>query len=220
MSNHATLSPSGSTRWLECPASVTLSEGIPNSTNIHAEVGTTMHLVGEILLKYGKTASELFSGLLYHADYYANYVREYQTSTSHWHIEERVKVFKECWGTVDAIVYDRGHLRIIDLKGGKSPVKAKDNTQLMLYALGAMRMYPDTTKVTLHICQPRAKDSEWSPTLKELKAFKKKAKKAGTKALNPEELSQAYTSARCWYCPAQHLCNAFADASNPFKKEK
>ena len=222
MSNaHAKLSPSGSTRWLECPASVTLESTVTDNEDfkVHAEVGTLAHHMGEILLKSGKTSNELFAGLHYNVDQYVEYVRALQTPTSHWHIEGRVKVFKGCWGTVDAIVYDRGHLHIIDLKYGKSPVKSEGNTQLMLYALGAIRMYPKTKKVTLHIVQPRAKNSAWEVNLEELKAFKKKAKKAGEKALDPEELNESYDSNRCFWCSAQHLCNAFNEKRSGFKDE-
>jgi len=222
MRNHATLSPSGADRWLECPMSATATVDAPYTTSVHAEVGTVTHLVGELALKYNKTVSELFSGLLYNAEQYINYVREYETSTSESLYEAKVKIFKGCWGTCDALVYDKGHLHVIDLKSGKVPVKAKGNAQLMLYALGAMKLFPDTKKVTLHIAQPRAKDNMWDISVGELRLFQKFAKKSGKKALDAENLEANPSNSRCWYCPAKDKCEAYQHdgKQSPFKKVK
>jgi len=219
MSNHAVLSPSGSNRWLECPASIKEVEP-PYTTNVYAEVGTVTHSVGELALKYGKTVGQLFSGLLYTAEQYVNYVREYETSTSESLYEARVEIFKGCYGTCDALVYDQGHLHVIDLKSGKTQVKAEGNTQLMLYALGAMKLFPKTKEVTLHICQPRAKDKMVDVTVKELKTFKKVAKKAGKKALDFTNNEVNPSSSRCWYCPSKDSCEAYQHEGkqSPFKE--
>ena len=62
-------------------------------------------------------------------------------------------------GTGDAVIYNHhlGELHVIDLKYGRGvPVEAQGNPQLMLYAIGALRMgheYVETVRVT--IVQPR-----------------------------------------------------------------
>lgn len=65
-----------------------------------------------------------------------------------------------CWGTVDAALVTNGSIHVFDLKFGENePVNAKNNAQLMLYAVGLCQtykpMYPSITDIVLHIIQPR-----------------------------------------------------------------
>lgn len=65
-----------------------------------------------------------------------------------------------CWGTVDAALVTNGSIHVFDLKFGENePVNAKNNAQLMLYAVGLCQtykpMYPSITNIVLHIIQPR-----------------------------------------------------------------
>ena len=46
-SEHSTFSPSGTDRWVACPASIQLSEGIPDETSKYAIEGTLAHKVCE-----------------------------------------------------------------------------------------------------------------------------------------------------------------------------
>ena len=48
---HATLSPSSASRWMACPASVRLSEGIPNTSSIFAAEGTACHELAALCLQ-------------------------------------------------------------------------------------------------------------------------------------------------------------------------
>ena len=54
---------------------------------------------------------------------------------------------------------DRGELHIIDFKYGQGVlVEAEENPQMMLYALGALRLFDslyDITEVSMSIYQPR-----------------------------------------------------------------
>lgn len=50
MSAHAKLSPSSAERWMNCPGSVVLSEGMPDKTTQFAEEGTMAHAVAEAML--------------------------------------------------------------------------------------------------------------------------------------------------------------------------
>lgn len=52
MTAHAKLSASSSKRWLSCPASVPLSDGIIRTTSKYAAEGTAAHALGEHCLKY------------------------------------------------------------------------------------------------------------------------------------------------------------------------
>lgn len=65
-----------------------------------------------------------------------------------------------CWGTVDAALLTNESIHVFDLKFGENePVDAKNNAQLMLYAVGLCQtykpMYPSITNIVLHIIQPR-----------------------------------------------------------------
>lgn len=65
-----------------------------------------------------------------------------------------------CWGTVDAALVTTQSIHVFDLKYGENePVDAKNNAQLMLYAVGLYQankpLYPSITDIVLHIIQPR-----------------------------------------------------------------
>ncbi len=52
---HYRRSPSASTRWLACPGSIPLSEGIPRKESSYAQEGTEAHTLAEMMLT-GKCA--------------------------------------------------------------------------------------------------------------------------------------------------------------------
>ena len=218
MTKHSKLSPSASDKWLHCQAYVQYSAGQPNKTNVYADSGTDMHSMAETCLTYGKDTKDLYGVNIPVVQEYLDYCRGLQTSTSTWKIEERVKIMKGCSGTCDLLIYDRGHLHIIDLKTGSSPVKA-DSSQLKLYAIGALKLYKKCEKVTLHIVQPKAKTSTYSTTPEKLKVFKKIAKIAGKEALSEDHMETAYDSKRCYYCAGARVCPAYLASRNPVKEE-
>jgi hypothetical protein len=53
---HSPLGASGTHRWMECPGSVGLSEGIEDPESEHAAIGTAAHKVGETCLRHGGDA--------------------------------------------------------------------------------------------------------------------------------------------------------------------
>ena len=65
-----------------------------------------------------------------------------------------------CWGTVDAALVTTQSIHVFDLKYGENePVDARNNAQLMLYAVGLYQKYkasnPSINDIVLHIVQPR-----------------------------------------------------------------
>lgn len=74
--------------------------------------------------------------------------------------EETKKAGISCWGTVDAALVTTQSIHVFDLKYGENePVDAKNNAQLMLYAVGLYqsykKLYPSINCIVLHIIQPR-----------------------------------------------------------------
>lgn len=74
--------------------------------------------------------------------------------------EESKKSGLTCQGTVDAALLTTQSIHVFDLKYGENePVDAKNNAQLMLYAVGLYQAYkplnPSINCIVLHIIQPR-----------------------------------------------------------------
>ena len=98
-----------------------------------------------------------------------NYVNENSDNIVLFAAEQRVSVELDeetkkagitCWGTVDAALLTTSSIHVFDLKYGENePVDAKNNAQLMLYAVGLYQaykpLYPSITDIVLHIIQPR-----------------------------------------------------------------
>ena len=53
MSGHAKLSPSSAVRWMTCPGSVALSEGIEDKSSSNADEGSMMHAMAAKCLETG-----------------------------------------------------------------------------------------------------------------------------------------------------------------------
>lgn len=84
------------------------------------------------------------------------------------------------FGTSDAIIIANDELQIHDLKYGFVKVYAKNNTQLQLYALGALKKFKkkkQIKKIRICIHQPRLNYlSEWITNIEELFFFAKQVK--------------------------------------------
>ncbi|ELL4580605.1 DUF2800 domain-containing protein [Salmonella enterica] len=130
----------------------------------------------------------------------------------------------QTFGTADmvAVLADGdAHMLIVgDLKTGRHKVLAKENKQMMLYALGLLRVYKrlyDITAVRLVIFQPYAGGAdEWDTTPEALEQFGKfaqgRALKAidafqrGKKGLKPADFRPGNDA--CQWCRFAEKCNA------------
>lgn len=125
------------------------------------------------------------------------------------------------FGTADLVaVMPDGMLIVGDLKTGRHRVSAKENKQMMLYALGLLQVYKrlyDITAVRLVIFQPYAGGAdEWDVTPEALEQFGKfaqtRALKAidafqrGKKALKPADFRPSADS--CQWCRFSEKCQA------------
>jgi len=181
---HAVLSASGASRWLNCTPSAKMSEGIVEEASPHAEEGTLAHEISENILRYklGLITEKDFNsktmGLRRHPMYTTDIEFEVgpyieialeqiakargTTPDALILVEEKVSLevyIENGFGTCDLIIIADDLMWVIDLKFGKGVrVSAVDNSQLKLYAVGAVEKYSilyDITTVRLMIVQPR-----------------------------------------------------------------
>jgi hypothetical protein len=168
MTEHALLSASGAHRWMACPGSIRLSEGVPERTSAYAEEGTAAHEIAARCLRAGRRDAlgiapdaEMAAAI----DIYLDAVWAAVEPGDQLLVEHRVDLRPldppvPMYGTADAIVIKprRRQLHVIDLKFGVGvPIEAAGNPQGRYYALGALLAFPehavDTVEIT--IVQPR-----------------------------------------------------------------
>jgi len=240
---HALLSASGSSRWLNCTPSARLEEKFEEPpASKFAEEGTLAHEFGEIGLRkainlmtatqYKKEAAKLKKNSLFapemldYVEEYVNYVMEsYSERDAKGEdpimiIEEEVDFsdyVEEGFGTNDSMIIADGTLEVIDLKYGKGiKVEAEENSQLMLYGLGALLKYEltyDIHTVKLTIVQPRLKSiSSWEISAEDLLTW-------GEKEVRPKaELAFEGAGVQkagfwCKWCKAKAECATLASVN-------
>lgn len=110
------------------------------------------------------------------------------------------------FGTSDVILKDGDTLHIMDLKYGMNRVSAKDNPQMMLYALGSLKK--KTKTVVMHICQPRINNWDvWEISAKDLRAWGEEIKPKAALCLT-DDAPLNPSNAACQWCPAAPTCPA------------
>ena len=189
MGAHALLSASSSKRWLNCPPSARLEENFPNETSSYAEEGTWAHELCEYKVKkylhrrmkrpQSEYLTEEIEGL---TDVYAEFVistieeLKAQELSVLALVEEKLDyshIAPSGFGTGDMVILAPGLLHVCDFKTGSGVfVDADHNTQMMLYALGALHAYDylfDIQTVSMTIIQPRLENiSTFTCTKQEL----------------------------------------------------
>lgn len=179
---HAILSASSSSRWLACPPSARINAELPETTSIYAEEGTKAHALAEKTLKgylAGGSADvqsdneEMKEAVQRYVDVCIEKINAAKKASPDAvvHVEFRLDFstyVPDGFGTGDMVIVSDKSLEICDLKYGKGvPVSAEGNTQMRLYALGAVEEFGmlyafDTVHMT--IIQPRL-DSVSTDTL-------------------------------------------------------
>ena len=180
MANHAALSASSSHRWMNCPPSVRLTEHIADHSSVYAAEGSEAHELCEYKLRQllgmeARNPLDRPGGLQYYdstmedaANGYAAFVLELLEEIKRTcpdpivMVEQRLNFsrwVKDGFGTGDAVIVADGILQVVDFKYGTGvPVSAEGNSQMRLYALGALDMFGelyDVETVEVTIYQPR-----------------------------------------------------------------
>lgn len=225
---HSEIGASSSERWLNCPKSVELSRGIPDSgSSPYAEEGTAAHECSEYCFENNVEASETI-GMTFnkhvvdevmaeHVQFYLDEMKPYTEGEFDTMIEEKFElptIHKDMYGSNDfcamGIGDSAGLLVIADFKyGAGKDVSAFENTQLIIYALGAYHannFIYDFERVSLQVIQPRVdnKVKVWEISVEELLEWEKKLQK-GVKEVyskNPKIESGSH----CQWCKAKATC--------------
>jgi len=243
MTAHAKLSASGAHRWIPCPGSVSLEEGLPDIKSEYAEYGTAGHELAQVCLEQNFAAiskkglvlnkSAFFPDGFLVDDEMVDAVQQYLDYCNgldgqHRFIEHRVDFSKwvpEGFGTSDFIKLDKSDegqiIHCVDLKMGKGvKVFAKDNPQGMLYALGVLNTmdmafeFSDFDLVNIVIVQPRLDHiDEWMITIGRLKEWAEKVVTPAALKAISGEAEFEPGDKQCKFCKAKPTCKALADHS-------
>lgn len=210
--SHAICSPSGAVRWMTCPGSVREERNYPESSSTYATLGTLIHEVAyEALLANEPPMShpELMPEHLAIAKAYVNYVKAIPGFKFY---EHRMRFNEYVWGTADAVIADGKILHVVDLKSGSGvKVTARQNPQLMIYALMALREFEflyDIEEVQIHIAQPALDNFDvWHIDPQTLMDWEFELLAAVEKTQDPQaELNPSEKA--CQFCRAKYQCAA------------
>ena len=163
---HSKLPPSGAERWMTCPGSVVLSEGMPEDESEYAAEGTRAHAFAErwLLLHFAQHGSKPTPGsdemeMAKHVKVYIDECLGLAGKGTKVYVEKKVAVNDDVYGTADFIVWnpDTATLYVRDFKYGAGvAVSIERNVQLRIYALAAlMTMRLPARIVNIGIVQPR-----------------------------------------------------------------
>lgn len=244
---HAILSPSAAHRWLHCTPAPRVEAEFPETTSEYAEEGRLAHSVCELAAKkkftvmnnrtYNSRLKKLKADpkwddeMLSTAATYVEHLTEHAMRFEHAPyvaLEVQVDITDyapEAFGTCDCVMIGGDELIITDYKHGKGvPVSAQDNPQMLLYALGALKLYRPIygdmiRRVSTYIDQPRLDSYDGaSMTVEELLAWGESIKpKAAAAFMGTGEFAPGEW---CRFCRAKAKCRARANQNTALEDFK
>ena len=229
---HAILSASSSHRWLNCNPSARLEQEFEDRETEAAAEGTAAHVLCEhklrraLKMRSKKPVSKYDCDEMdAHTDAYVEFVLEALAEARQVCKDPLVLIEQKLdfscyvpdgYGTGDCVIVADHLLHIIDFKYGQGVlVDAAENPQMMLYALGALRLFDslyDIDTVSMSIFQPRRENvSTWTITVDELLAWAENTLKPKAElAFNGE--GEYIPGSWCTFCKAAVKCRARAEA--------
>lgn len=234
---HSPLGPSSASRWLNCPGSVALCAGIPDTDSSFALEGTAAHTLSEWCRRDNKRAEKYLGKIIstrkvsggFHeievnqemvdgVQAFIDYVNEIPADVQI--VEGRVKYtswVKTGWGTLDdaRIYVKKRRCKVTDFKYGKGvQVYAKENSQLKLYALGVFEDYGhlyDIDEFELCVHQPRLDHiDEWVVSTADILRWAEEVVRPGALATeNP--MAEIKAGEWCQFCRVKAICATRAE---------
>ncbi len=240
---HAKLSASGAERWLKCPASVRLSDGILPQDNEHSIRGTNTHTLMQFILEHptdwhkqifktnhgiefkkfiGYDQPMLNSALVACEFVWDEMIRMKKVTglNPQLFIEQKVKLNGVGFGTSDVILYQKyGLLHVIDFKNGKYKVDPENNWQGLYYAVAAADLFDwYFSRVWITIVQPNSPNKRgpirtWKTTTEQLE-WAQREFKLGAKRTQDPRSKPVPDRKYCYFCPAYKKCPAQSKLKN------
>ncbi|HAJ97303.1 MAG TPA: DUF2800 domain-containing protein, partial [Ruminococcus sp.] len=227
--SHAKLSASSSARWLACPPSALLNAKVADTASDFAREGTCAHELAEYKVNklLGHNVRDPTENLDFFdsemsecTDSYVQYIAE---ETAKYHqpvvmVEQRLdfsSYVPDGFGTGDCIIVADETLTVIDFKYGKNVlVSAENNSQMMLYALGALELFDilyDITEIKMVIFQPRMENvSEYTISVSDLLEWAEHILKP-TAQLAAEGKGEFQVGEHCRFCKVKATCRKRAE---------
>lgn len=236
---HATLSASASSSWLNCPQYIKVQEMFSESASAYAEAGQLAHAIAEYKarsyflepvgkrsyntrLKKFKSEPHYDPAMEDATELYLDTLKELALTFDtppFVALESRVDYSEYApggFGTSDCIMIGGGRIVIVDYKNGSGvPVDAEANSQMMLYALGALATFRpiygnSITTAQLVIVQPHAGGvKDWDTSVEKLVQW-------GSEFVVPrariamEGKDPAHAGDWCRFCKGKAQCTARA----------
>ena len=229
---HAVLSASSSHRWLGCTPSARLEQEFYDHETEAAAEGTAAHALSEhklrraLKMRSSKPISKYDSDEMdAYTDGYVQFVMEalaearQECSDPLVLIEQKLDFscyVPDGFGTGDCVIVADELLHIIDFKYGLGVlVDAYENPQMMLYALGALRLYDhlyNIERVAMSIYQPRRENvSTWTISVSELMDWAENTLKPKAEMAFSGK-GEYVPGPWCTFCRAAVKCRARAEA--------
>ena len=228
---HAILSASSSHRWMNCTPSARLEREFADRETEAAAEGTAAHALCEhklrraLKMRSRKPVSKYDCDEMdAYTDGYVEFVLE-QLAQAKLECADPLVLIEQrldfsCWvpegfGTGDCLIVADKLLHIIDFKYGQGVlVEAEENPQMMLYALGALRLFDslyNITEVSMSIYQPRRENvSTWTISVDELNAWAENTLKPKAELAHKGE-GDYLPGPWCQFCKAAVKCRARAE---------
>eukprot|EP00038_Savillea_parva_P019843 m.29249 g.29249 ORF g.29249 m.29249 type:complete len:532 (+) comp4578_c0_seq2:318-1913(+) len=234
--DHAVLSPSASQRWLNCAPSARLEQAFAHldTHTSYARQGMFAHELAAVRLKYafGQLDSDTYSAIearLSESSWYTEDLIEHVDGYVQWSVEQAdglplrlvelpVRMDQwvpQGWGTADLVLASESLVHVVDFKYGRGRVPTTNNTQLLLYALGAVQTAAlgwdaSCTDVKTSIYQPRspgATSVTHSRLLHELLVWAESDVRPTARQAY-DGVGQFQPGSHCRYCLVRGICRA------------